>query len=175
MGSLFSSCFKHSASDPYLSESENGENSSATLVVQGNSGGEGKSPTQQVVDMGTTTKQEDIANSSTKEGIQYSTAYDNGLFNSADSHTPLIPTNPIPYVPEVKTPSAPVSVKPIPRYDYVCEFLFDVKAVGNSVNLECRISWTKIDALLYLSVRIHMERRFLPSRRYFRRILEIKI
>ena len=77
--------------------------------------------------------------------------------------------------PAAQNPPAPVSVKPIPRYDYVCEFLFDVKAVGNSVNLECRISWTKIDALLYLSVRIHMERRFLPSRRYFRRILEIKI
>ena len=77
--------------------------------------------------------------------------------------------------PAAQNPPAPVSVKPIHRYDYVCEFLFDVKAVGNSVNLECRISWTKIDALLYLSVRIHTERRFLPSRLYFRRILEIKI
>ena len=175
MGSLFSSCFKHSESEPNLSGSENGENSSVKLVVQGNSGEEGKSPTQQTVDMGTTTIQEDIANPSTKEGIQNSTAYNGELFSSADSYTPLIKTNPIPYVPEVKNPPGSVSVKPMHRYDYVCEFLFDVKAVGNSVNLECRISWTKIDALLYLSVRIHTERRFLPSRLYFRRILEIKI
>lgn len=77
--------------------------------------------------------------------------------------------------PAAQNPPESVSTKPIRRYDYVCEFLFDVKAVGNSVNLECRIFWTKIDALLYLSVRIHMERRLLLSRRYFRRILRIKI
>ena len=175
MGSLFSSCFKRSESEPTLSGSENGGNSSVKLVVQGNSGGEEKSPTQQTVDMGTTIIREDIANPSTQEGIQYSTAYDNGLFSSADSYTPLIPINPLPYVPEDKNPPEPVSVKPMHRYDYLCEFLFDVKAVGNSVNLECRIFWTKIDALLYLSVRIHMERRLLLSRRYFRCILRIKI
>lgn len=77
--------------------------------------------------------------------------------------------------PAAQNPPEPVPVKPIPRYDYLCEFLFDVKAVGSSVNLECRISWTKIDALLYLSVRIHTERRLLPSRRYFRCILRIRI
>ena len=45
-----------------------------------------------------------------------------------------------------QSPPKPVVTKPIRYYDYICEFLFDVKAVGNSVNLECRISWTRIDA-----------------------------
>lgn len=58
-----------------------------------------------------------------------------------------------------QSPPKPVVTKPIRYYDYICEFLFDVKAVGNSVNLECRISWTRIDASLYLLVRIHMERK----------------
>ena len=61
--------------------------------------------------------------------------------------------------PAAQSPPKPAFTKPVRHYDYICEFLFDVKAVGNSVNLECRISWTRIDASLYLLVRIHMERK----------------
>ena len=159
MGVLFSSCFKQYGSDEDNQKSENGDNISEQCVVQGNSGGQLNSQAQKTMDIEKATNQRDIANPSTKQGIQTSTAYDCGSFSSADSNTLLIPINPIPYVDVNINIPDPVSRKPIRYYDYICEFLFDVKAVGNSVNLECRISWTRIDASLYLLVKIHMERK----------------
>lgn len=135
MGSLLTSCFKHGEDSDSSDNESQGHESSEQKRVVADAKEQVHSPTQQVISMESDSNPPNTAVPPSMGRVQTSSVAAPILSSSSTQQgIPSLESQSKPFIPVAQNPMKPALKKPARRYNYMCEFLFDVKAVRCSVN-----------------------------------------
>lgn len=140
MGSLFSSCFKHSQELNKSNEEENNielqEQQKYKRKTDKNT--KQRNSNKKSIDTSSVEVKQNKSSTSFKE-TQLNNSSNPNPNNELSKNTQSLPVE-VQNIPEAQFQADPPNNIPTRQYDYNCEFIFDVKAVCCSVYLQCRTS-----------------------------------